>query len=126
MIQHIVLFTPKEGLSSDDRRRFAAATLDTLRACPEIDRFTVGRRVEIDAGYPRSFGDNVYEFAAVLEFRDRDALVRYLTSPRHAELGRLFWETCGRTVVMEVETVDAGVDPVALLADDNGVDGGGG
>jgi hypothetical protein len=112
VIQHIVLFTPKDGLSDEERRRFAKTTLEALSDSPDIARYTVGRRVEIDPGYPRSFGDGSYEYAAVLEFDDRDSLVRYLTSTSHAQLGRLFWETCGKTIVMEVEVGDpkAGID----------------
>ena len=114
MIQHIVLFSPKAGLPDEDRQAFARATLTTLRDCRDIGRFTVGRRIDVDPGYQRSFGEDGFEFAAVLEFDDRDALVRYLTSPRHAELGRLFWEMCGRTIVMEVETVDPDQGAAAL------------
>lgn len=119
MIQHIVLFTPKPGLPAAERRRFAEAALDTLAGSPDIQRFTLGRRVEVDAGYPRSFGDAAYAFAAVLEFADRGALVRYLTSPRHAELGRLFWELCERTVVTEVEVARPDAGPDALVAGDD-------
>lgn len=107
MIQHLVLFTPRAGLSREERRTFAKATLTTLRASDAIRRFTVGRRIEIDAGYDRSLGDKAYEYAAVLEFDDRERLVRYLTSPDHAELGRLFWLACDSTIVVETEVVDA-------------------
>ena len=115
MLQHIVLFTPKDGLSGDDRRSFAATTLEALAASADIARYTVGRRIEVDAGYPRTFGDDSYEYAAVLEFTDRDALVRYLTSSSHANLGRLFWEMCGRTIVMEVEVADPEKGIAALV-----------
>jgi len=55
-------------------------------------------------------GDKTYDFAAVLEFKDRKALLAYLRDPIHQELGRLFWESCERTVVSEVEFRD-GQDP---------------
>jgi hypothetical protein len=107
MIQHIVLFTPKASLSHDERREFARTTIRTLTSSPDIARLSIGRRADVDAGYERSFGDKTYEFAAVLEFSDRSALVRYLTSSDHAELGRLFWQNCQDTVICEVDVVDA-------------------
>lgn len=66
----------------------------------------MARRAPVDAGYERSFGENTYDYAAILEFDDRSGLVAYLNDPRHAELGRLFWLNCERTIVSEVETVD--------------------
>jgi hypothetical protein len=67
---------------------------------------SVGRRIDIDAGYAREFGDTTYEFAAILEFTSKAALIDYLRHPLHHELGRLFWETCQRTVIVEVELHD--------------------
>ena len=113
MIQHIVLFTPKATLSRDERLAFAASTLATLRRSDTICRFTVGRRIEVDAGYDRSPGDKSYEYAAVLEFNDRGGLIQYLSSPDHAELGRLFWLACEHTVVAEVEVADHDSDSAA-------------
>jgi hypothetical protein len=106
MIQHIVLFNPKTTLSVEERRSFARTTIDTLTASPDIARMSIGRRANVDAGYERSFGDKTYEFAAVLEFRDRSALIRYLNSSDHAELGRLFWQNCQDSVICEVDLVD--------------------
>lgn len=108
MIQHIVLFTPKADLSAADRRAFAEAVLSTLKASPHIQGATVGRRMEVDAGYKRNFGDITYDYAAVLEFPDRQRLVQYLNEPAHAEVGRLFWERCERSVVCEVEAEPIG------------------
>jgi hypothetical protein len=107
VIQHIVLFTPRSELSDEERRAFARTTIDTLVRAQEIRRFTVGRRVRVDPGYTRSFGDKTYDYAAVLEFENQAALVRYLHSADHAELGRLFWKNCQNTVVSEVDVVDA-------------------
>lgn len=106
MIQHIVLFTPKSGLPLETRRSFAGLVLDTLRSSPHVARCTVGKRARVDAGYDRDFGDKTYEYAAVLEFETEARLVAYLNEPRHAHLGRAFWELCERTVVCEVEAAD--------------------
>lgn len=107
MIQHIVLFTPRRDLSADARREFAALVLETLRTSPHLARCTVGRRTTVDAGYDRSFGDEPYEYAAVLEFVSREMLIAYLRDPSHAKLGKAFWDTCDRTTVCEIEAFDA-------------------
>jgi hypothetical protein len=106
VIQHIVLFNPKGAMTEEDRRSFARTVIDSLSGSPDVSRVTIGRRADVDAGYERVFGDKAYEYAAVLECVDRPALVRYLNSPNHAELGRLFWWACDSTVVCEVEVVD--------------------
>lgn len=104
MIQHIVLFTPKPSLSDDARGSFAALVTETLSASSHIARYSIGRRVDVDAGYQRSFGDKTYEYAAILEFADRDGLVAYLNDSSHGRLGQMFWEYCESCVVCEVET----------------------
>lgn len=108
MIAHIVLFTPKQTLSGADKRVFAQSVVRSLSEIEHVSSARIGRRVDVDPGYGRRFGDTTYEFAAVIEFESRSALVDYLLDPRHQELGRLFWESCERTVVSEVEYVDLG------------------
>jgi hypothetical protein len=107
VIQHIVLYTPKAGLTDSDLRSFAQSVFRVLSGSKDISRACTGRRATIDAGYERSFGERTYKFSAVLEFEDEPALIRYLNSADHAELGRLFWQTCADTVVLEVKAVDA-------------------
>lgn len=118
MIAHIVLFQPKTGLTMAERRSFARSVARMCLSSPWIVRSTVGRRTTIDAGYDRIFGDTTYEFAAVLEFDGPESAVSYLASPDHAELGRLFWECCERTVVTEIDVVDLSSESaVDLLAE---------
>ena len=116
MISHIVLFNPKDGLTDADVRLFAQQLHETMRAIPTVLRATVGRRVHIDSGETRIFGDVAYKYSAVVEFADPAGLLAYLTHPLHRELGRRFWESCASTVVIEVETADAkSTDVVDLL-----------
>jgi len=116
VISHLVLFTPKRDLSADDSRLFAQSIVETFRQVGSLDRATVGRAVDIDAGYKRNFGDKTYEFAAVLEFQDRAGLLSYLNHPLHKELGALFWRHCASTVIVEIEAADArSNDAVELL-----------
>jgi len=116
VIAHVVLFTPRRGLSADESRSFAQSIVETFRQVGSLERATVGRSVDIDAGYQRNFGDKTYEFAAVLEFKDRAGLVGYLNHPLHKELGALFWRHCESTVIVEIEATDAkSNDAVDLL-----------
>ena len=80
-----------------------------------ISQAFIGRAIKVDPGYERNLGDKTYEFAAVLEFADREALVKYLTHPAHDELGRLFWQYCESTIILEVECADARSDQVVAL-----------
>jgi hypothetical protein len=91
-----------------------------FRSIASIARVVVGRRAHVDAGYTREFGEQTYEFAAVLEFKNRAGLIDYLRHPLHHELGRMFWESCERTVISEVEMHD-GLDPkiAELLGEPN-------
>jgi len=116
VISHLVLFTPKPGLSTADSRSFAQSIVETFRHIGTLDRAVVGRRIDVEAGYERNFGDKTYEFAAVLEFKDRAGLLGYLNHPLHKELGALFWRHCESTVIVEIEAADArSNDAVELL-----------
>lgn len=106
MIAHIVLFEPKPSIDTASKRLFAQTVVESLRSIASIKRVRIGRSVSVDPGYDRSMGDTTYQFAAILEFEDHDALMAYLTHPRHQELGRTFWLNCDRTVISEVEMAD--------------------
>ena len=107
MTAHIVLFQPKPAATDADRAAFSSQFSRACREIPSVRRAIVGRAASIDAGYTRSFGDGQYEFAAILEFDDRDGLIEYLQHPLHKELGRLFWLVCERTAIVEVDLWDA-------------------
>ncbi len=108
MIAHIVLFTPKVGVTADVARSFAQTFLDVCRSVPSIQRAIIGKAVAIDPGYSRAMGHKTYKYAAVLEFADSAALVDYLRHPKHEMLGRLFWEICESTTVVEVDGREPG------------------
>ena len=115
MISHIVLFEPKPDLSSSDVLGFAQQLRAAMTSVPSVRRAMVGRRVDVSPGHDRNFGDATYSFSAVVEFDDSKGLIDYLRHPQHAKLGRLFWLHCARTVVLEVEAVDATTDAVIDL-----------
>jgi stress responsive alpha/beta barrel protein len=119
MIAHIVLFNPKAGVSEIGFRSFAKTIQAACRQIQAIQRANVGRRIEVDAGYPRSFGEKTYRFVAIFEFEDPAGLREYLKHPLHKHLGKLFWEMCESTVVVEAAMADGrGEELVDFLLDD--------
>jgi hypothetical protein len=119
MIAHIVLFNPKAGVSEIAIRSFAKTIQGACRQIEAIKRSQVGRRIDIDAGYPRSFGEKTYQFVAIFEFEDPAGLREYLKHPLHKHLGKLFWEMCESTVVIDAAMADGrGEALVDFLLDD--------
>lgn len=106
MISHIVLFEPKPELTQNDYLLFAQQLGSVLRNVPGVIRAEIGRAVDVDSGQRRNFGGHTYNFSAVITFSGEEDLVAYLNHPEHIELGRLFWEYCRSTVVMEAQIVD--------------------
>jgi hypothetical protein len=107
MIAHIVHYKPT-ATASRDLLLSCAQLLERLsREVPGVIRASVGRMIEIDAGYPREFGETTYRNTCILEFEDKTSLVNYLNHPLHRELGRLFWELCDSAAILETEMVDA-------------------
>ena len=106
MIAHVVLFNPKPSANRDLLLSCAQLLERLAREVPGVVRASVGRTVEIDAGYPREFGDTTYQNICVLEFEDKASLINYLNNPLHRDLGRLFWELCDSAAILESEKVD--------------------
>jgi hypothetical protein len=121
MIGHLVFFNAKSGATDEQLRSFAKVISEACRQIPTIQRVQIGRRVTIEAGYARSFGDKTYDYAAIFEFSDIAALKQYLNHPLHHQLGRMFWEMCESTTVVEVDLVDGKSDRLIdfLLLDRN-------
>jgi hypothetical protein len=107
MIAHVVLFNPKPTASKDLLLSCAQLLERLSRDVPGIIRASAGRTINIDAGYPREFGEKTYQNVCILEFEDKASLVNYLNNPMHRELGRLFWELCDSAAILETEMVDA-------------------
>ena len=117
MIAHIVLFRPKADLNLDARREFAEIFQRTCREVSSVRRARIGRALASDMGYVGAF-DARYTFSAVIEFDDQAGLLEYLVHPAHQTLGKLFWETCEATAILDVEMADAVNDSLApFLAD---------
>jgi hypothetical protein len=108
MIAHVILFSPREDLSSAARRELLDALVAASAGIPSIRRFRVGRRIKHGLpGYEQMMRDD-YEFAAIVEFDDVDALKTYLAHPSHATIGRHFTASASRALAYDYALVDAG------------------
>jgi hypothetical protein len=115
VVVHLVLFNPKPTLDKDQLKSFAQTVQAQLRAIPGITRALVGKAIDLQPSYPRSLGDQTYEYAAIMEFQREEDLLAYLEHPTHRQLGRLFWDACGSTVVMEARMADVLQDDIAIV-----------
>jgi hypothetical protein len=106
MIAHVVLFKPRKDLSAADRNAFGDAIVRARRDIPGIRRFSIGRRVLMDAGYAQAMPED-FSHAAILEFDDLATLQAYLSHPVHEPLGAMFWKTAEATLVYDYELTDA-------------------
>jgi hypothetical protein len=113
VIAHVVLFTPKPDLSTDDRRALLEALVAASREIPSIRRFRVGKRVKHGLpGYEQMMRDE-YEFAAIVEFDDVEGLKNYLSHASHAAIGRHFTASAARSLAYDYEMVDPLVSSIA-------------
>ncbi len=113
MIVHLVLFTPRDGLTDQDRDRVVGALDRALTTIPSIRRYQVGRRIRLGTAYD-SLAPGPPEYCGMFEFATREDLKAYLDHPAHAELGQLFYQTSSSAQAFDFETVDA--DAGARLA----------
>lgn len=103
MIAHVVLFEPKPGLTEADREHFLDVLRSAFSSIPSVIRSAVGERIRIGANYESMMGDMPYSYYSCVEFDEVSGLRSYLDHPLHAELGRLFWQHCERTLILDVD-----------------------
>ena len=103
MTLHVVLFTPRPDITAAQRQAFGEVLERALTSIPSVRRFSVGHRVRTGAAYDQLPGD--YEYCAVIEVEDFDALRTYLHHPAHAELGRLFYTMSREAFAADYEAV---------------------
>jgi Stress responsive A/B Barrel Domain len=114
VIAHVVLFSPKPDLAEADRRAIIEALVAAAGDIPSIKRFRVGKRVKHwMPGYEQLMRDD-YEFAAIVEFDDIEALKVYLAHPSHATIGQHFTSSASKAIAYDYEIVDA-ADAVDLV-----------
>jgi hypothetical protein len=103
VILHLVLFTPRAGLSAADQSRLATALERALTTIPTVVSYRIGRRVRTGAAYDALPGS--FEFCGVMEFEDLDGLTGYLSHPSHIELGQLFYTTSADAFAADFDAV---------------------
>jgi hypothetical protein len=107
MIAHVILFSPRADLSPAARRELLEALAATSAGIPSIRQFRVGRRIRHGLpGYEQMMRDD-YEFAAIIEFDDVEALKTYLAHPLHAVIGRHFKDSASRSLAYDYALVEA-------------------
>ena len=111
MILHLVLFTPRPGLSADEQGRLATALEWALTTIPTVVSYRIGRRVRTGAAYDALPGS--FEFCGVMEFEDLEGLAVYLSHPAHVELGQLFYTTSAEAFAADFDAV--GHSPAGAL-----------
>ncbi len=114
MVAHVVLFTPKPSMTSEERDAFVGALEAALRDIPSIARATVGRRFLTGRPYD-AMPMTAYEYVAVIEFASRIDLEAYLDHPAHNALGRQFYLHAEQAAAYDVDMVD-GADARLLLS----------
>jgi hypothetical protein len=103
MIVHTVLFRPKAGLSSADRKDLLEAFSTAIREIPSIRRARIGRRTLLGRSYEQVMRDN-YTHAAFLEFDDLAGLMSYLDHSAHQELGSRFLACFEQALIYDFDT----------------------
>jgi hypothetical protein len=116
MIAHVVLFTPRPSITDAERHRFVDALEAAVRDIPEIVRSTVGRRFVAGRSYD-ALATAAYDFLAVMEFRSREDLLRYLDHPAHLALAEQFYGQMEIALAYDFEIVD-GADARRLVERD--------
>lgn len=106
MIAHVVLFTPRASLSSEERQGLVGDLEGALRAIPEIRRARIGRRQVLGYAYD-AVGPVHFEFLVLLEFDSRADLDTYLQHPAHVALGRWFHLGAEAALAEDFELTDA-------------------
>ena len=92
---------------------FVDALETAMRGIPGIVRSTVGRRFIAGRPYDALAAAN-YDYLAVVEFRTREDLLRYLDHSAHLALAQQFYGQMDIALAYDYEVVD-GIDARRLI-----------
>lgn len=106
MIAHVVSFTPRASLTSEERRTLVDDVQRALQAIPAIRRARLGRRRQFGYAYDTA-GPVHFEFVMILEFDTAEDLRAYLHHPDHVALGRWFYQGSEVALAQDFELVEA-------------------
>jgi hypothetical protein len=105
VITHVVLFQPRRDITLAEKQELAEAVRFACTQAPTVQKFEIGRVVDVGAGYAQKVGGPTYEYVAIIEFSDRAGLLSYLNHDAHRRLGELFWKACEATAIIDAETM---------------------
>jgi Stress responsive A/B Barrel Domain len=107
MIAHLIMFSPKPGLTAPERTAIVDALTAAAAGIAAIERFRIGRRIRHGLpGYEQAMRED-YEYVVMIEVENLDALKAYLRHPSHAALGRHFTQSAAAALAYDYEIVDA-------------------
>jgi hypothetical protein len=107
VIVHVVLFRPRADLSETLRRELIEGLTRAAVQIPSIRRFHVGRRVLLGVSGYEQAAIEAYDYAAIVEFDDREGLLIYLAHPAHRRIGDHFTTSADAAVAYDYEMVEA-------------------
>lgn len=111
MIAHVILFSPRPGLSETARRDLLDGLAAAAAQIPSVRRFRIGRRVTHGLpGYEQAMAD-LYSFSAIVEFDDMEGLKSYLGHPAHIAIGEHFTASAATALAYDFEMVEAAEAP---------------
>ena len=110
MVLHVVLYRPRPDVTPEALASLADTIASTAAAISDVRSFRVGMRL---ADSPPYFGGPFPDFPymAVVEFDNREGLMRYLKHPAHEALGRAFNTTAEAALVYDYVVADGAESP---------------
>ena len=114
MIAHVILFQPRADLSPAQRAGLLDAIAAAASRIPAVRRFRVGRRITHGLPGYEQLAQPPFEYAAIAEFDDPEALKAYLAHPAHEAIGAHFYGSAAAALAYDFEMVDL-ADAASLL-----------
>lgn len=106
MIAHIVLFTPRPGLTDVQRAAVIADLKAAAAEIPSIRAMRIGRRVRHGhPGYEQLMRED-FEYLVILEFDNVEGLTAYLAHPSHAAIGGHFMQASAAALAYDYELME--------------------
>ena len=107
MIVHVALFEPRANLTDGQRQRVIADLKAAAAAIPSLRRCRIGRRITHGLpGYEAAMRAD-FQYAAIMEFDDRDGLEAYLRHPAHHAAGQHFTTSAASALAYDYEMSEA-------------------
>ena len=105
MIAHVILWQPRTGLTSDERRNVLVALAAAVQNAPTVRSCRIGRRVKHGLpGYEQMMSDD-FGFVAIIEFDNIDGLREYLRHPAHQSIGEQFTSAASAALAYDYDVV---------------------